>query len=850
MLGMPRAPRAAARFAFSRSEAGCLLRCEHEGRPFNYWKHGEAEITRFRRDVDGLLRSAGSFKPVVDGSSAGVPTVGRFGLGFKSVYLVTDRPEIHSGDWHFRIEDGCRPVEVESPADLKSGWTRFDLPLRPEACELEDPEGERLVSLVPFLRQIDLLELRNSDGRVPLRLEVSVIPLLRAAGEAYADVVQVTGAGHAGEGPLRLLRVRHPAHEGQLGLYLRSDGLPAGWSEVFESDLYVVLPLKTTLGAGVGVSHHFDIQSGRTHLVGVEGNIPRFREIANLVRTLPAALRALPHTGDRSVAALDRFWSVWNWRGTDAEVIPLRDELARAVASLPTSEPVVPLAGGEGAVTLGAGPVLYFSDILQGIQDALVEENCPWIVPGSDQPVSLSALPLTTSAFVRAYSAACGVGGVPVADSLIRIDWASLAANLAQTEALAANPPLLNRIAEALHGIVEEERRRMLARILLCDCPVAFVTNGGVVGRAVPRDILDPVGNVPDWIPAARNRVLSPDYSPEAVLLLRDAGLLEAPTWRHVREWLDRDSLTPEERERLMGVLATMLGLAPGGTAAAGRRVDAGLALEALHEWWAVNAVECIADYERQTYPFGRVPALAGTDLHDPELRKAWMITFMLGALHTLGRTTSHQDRAFLELCDRRHWLEVFAAREFVAERWMEILEDYIADRVQEVQYSLWMNQFVSFYYLSRRLKEYVDAFKAVRAFRVKFDCRELTEPRAAAAFQGGGPDAPPITRVFGSGICFVLRELCRSGVLVNPLAYEHCYVPRQGVLELLGELGLDGGLVYGGASPAASGGIFRFLVDHLGEERATFGRSFDLPLLTMIGRKEDWEAIKAAATG
>ena len=31
--------------------------------------------------------------------------IGGFGIGFKSVYAFTKRPEVHSGDEHFAIED-------------------------------------------------------------------------------------------------------------------------------------------------------------------------------------------------------------------------------------------------------------------------------------------------------------------------------------------------------------------------------------------------------------------------------------------------------------------------------------------------------------------------------------------------------------------------------------------------------------------------------------------------------------------------------------------------------------------------------------------------------------------------
>jgi len=58
-------------------------------------------------------------------------SIGRFGLGFKSVYTVTDLPEIHSGDEDFAIENYVFPKRVERSARA-SDETQIILPLKPE----------------------------------------------------------------------------------------------------------------------------------------------------------------------------------------------------------------------------------------------------------------------------------------------------------------------------------------------------------------------------------------------------------------------------------------------------------------------------------------------------------------------------------------------------------------------------------------------------------------------------------------------------------------------------------------------------------------------------------------------
>lgn len=56
-----------------------------------------------------------------------VNTIGKFGVGFKSVFSITESPHIYSGDFAFRIHDYVVPVEVDKPEQFGKG-TLFVLP--------------------------------------------------------------------------------------------------------------------------------------------------------------------------------------------------------------------------------------------------------------------------------------------------------------------------------------------------------------------------------------------------------------------------------------------------------------------------------------------------------------------------------------------------------------------------------------------------------------------------------------------------------------------------------------------------------------------------------------------------
>lgn len=129
------------------------LKVLHDGRPFN------------EKDVRGICG-------VGEGTKAeDLTQIGKFGIGFKSVYAYTSTPEVHSGNESFKIEHYVRPYAVEPKAPGGS-WTtlfvfRFDKEdVSPEvACK---EIGGRLRNLnartLLFLRKIREIEFRLSDG--------------------------------------------------------------------------------------------------------------------------------------------------------------------------------------------------------------------------------------------------------------------------------------------------------------------------------------------------------------------------------------------------------------------------------------------------------------------------------------------------------------------------------------------------------------------------------------------------------------------------------------------------------------------------------------------------------------
>ncbi|MEQ8225040.1 MAG: hypothetical protein ABRQ37_22165, partial [Candidatus Eremiobacterota bacterium] len=352
----------------------CLV-VEHYGRPFNYWRHGSHEDIALKRDIEGVIKSAGSFKPHIKETSNQEKTIGRFGLGFKSVFLITDCPKIHSGQWHFEIKDGCVPEEIPLSSGLLNGITRIELPLRELTQEIEDNTDKELSKLLPFLRKIIYLELNNSSGR-NINIQTDVEKIYEFNNNTISvELVKISGLNHLENKEVRFLRCRHKAHQGQIGLYIDSNNMPGPWADVFTSDIYVALPLKVNLYCGIAVSHLFEVQSGRIHLINLENNQKKFKEITELIKNLIYALIQYGQSLNLLNEIIIRFWLLWKWDIGDKESSELRKLIAKELLNIAEKENIIPTLNPDKLISSNNLPIFYFKDIPNKIRNIIIKEK-------------------------------------------------------------------------------------------------------------------------------------------------------------------------------------------------------------------------------------------------------------------------------------------------------------------------------------------------------------------------------------------------------------------------------------------------------------------------------------------
>ena len=472
-----------------RFEVGpAALRVRHFGLPFD-----EADV----RSICGIGEST---------KDPELTEIGRFGIGFKSVYAFTDRPEVHSGPEDFAIEHYVLPAAAPVvPRDAAE--TVFVLPLRTPADAAEIREAVRRLAprALLFLREIEEIEWRVEDGASGL--------YLRETEDAGGGARRVTLVGEAdGQRETRqtwLVFARAlpvppggaPRHV-EAAFRLGEEGRPERVPER-DAPLYAFFPTTLPTGLRFRVQGPFRTTLARDNVpAGDPWNERLIRETAGV---LEEALRWLRDHKLLDAEAL-RCLPLDRDRFPDGSLFaPLREAASRALRA----EPLLPRLGGgfvAGEAARLASPRWLRELLDHGQLEALFPEagGAGWLT--ADVPLA------RTDELSRTLQDEAGVRLLRLDTVLRRLDTAFLEA---QTDAW------VRRLYEAF-----AEHRLVGRRV--AGIPLIRLRDGAhvppvVVGR--PAAFLPgPPGGAPPDVPVVREAVLEVGGGPEVPARARPRG--------------------------------------------------------------------------------------------------------------------------------------------------------------------------------------------------------------------------------------------------------------------------------------------------------------------------------------
>ena len=253
--------------------------------------------------------------------------------------------------------------------------------------------------------------------------------------------------------------------------------------------------------------------------------------------------------------------------------------------------------------------------------------------------------------------------------------------------------------------------------------------------------------------------------------------------------------------------------------------VELATALQLLSKWWGRTQLDQASEHRRRLYPqdppnlnLKRDPDTGRID------RPSWFMLLALGSFQGMGHAREHQHRGFVLHCQQQRWWQVFTDTDPIEhpEKWMNIIEEYAEAQHDDEEWMQWLGQFPKLYRLRRWLDDYADLFLSIDRTREPFEMDEVLTPRSNRIHQGGGIDAPPLNRTLKIGVHFVVRELLHHGVIENRFAMPHAYAPISSVKVFFKAFR---------ACVSSSKDIHSILIEHLGEDGATFNGDYDIPL-------------------
>ena len=254
---------------------------------------GEFSATRMTFDVtdDALVVSNDAvfreidfnrLQDVAGGSKRrefGDPTTGAFGVGFISVYQITDRPEIRSAGRHWILrpeaDENCRIAQYEDPSMNRERGTVFKLPwafhdshvrrqLREQAVDRSSLEvfthelRESIPRAILFLKNVSEINLYR-NGSLVMRTRCIRKPGLRivTCNEATFSFGIIEGSF---EGEAEMLRDRYPAIEANRSSVVRL-GIP--FAAQSEGLFFAALPTQQETGLPFHIDADFYPSSDR-----------------------------------------------------------------------------------------------------------------------------------------------------------------------------------------------------------------------------------------------------------------------------------------------------------------------------------------------------------------------------------------------------------------------------------------------------------------------------------------------------------------------------------------------------------------------------------------------------------
>ena len=854
------------------------VRFLHWGRPVNYMGHGESRNESHGEDLQRMLVLAASDKDETTGLT------GKFGFGFKSVFLATDAPCVLSGDLKVKIVGGCLPTPWSDAKGATDSLQQHRLPdalgLRGTVVEFKLNHIEKRSKVLDRFSALAGLQCVFSKEIRSIQINETLhqwrpTPLGDDLPNIEIGLVQLPEK--RGLNSSRLLNFR--MDDGCLALKLGSRGFVRFQENVdhFPPGVWVTAPTREPAANGLILNSLFELDTGRGGLPHGEGscsNLAMAERLGSIAADLvaQATRRSRNHWEQFRVqlqlakdVTPSEFWTTF-W-----EQIPARKadegESNRLLSQfgLCLLERFLAISGEIPNGLSGTASAFIVP------KNACLALNSRWgklYAPLSQWSDFVNRFPL--SGWISAGVAAQLAFTSSCCEDLPEVSVPLL---MDLVPAKGCNAEVMNTLFALLDGITLEEDEIVRARMV----NFKFQAKDGSwnFGRQLLKVGVE--SDRPSLPFAPPSSILHASYKSEGFALVQKYAAAERPYASVLANWILAappdpsagrvaglrfllgnpdvrafigfkligswiESLSPssallssfsiQEKNQLLVMFKAELVLQADIPEAPSPELLTGdEALEAIRDWWQENSAEQLKKFYREFWP-ASVPRQFDSIDDD---RASWMTLFAIGLMQRHGRGGPQQNRGFIDAMHNKGWWNTFS---MISPRenghaWLDVLNKYGEQQIEDEPYSLWMDNFPRLYRVARWFDVYAHAFQSLDN-RDRSEISGRLSPSADPVMSGSGIHAPSMRRSLKLGQHVVIRELLRARVLQSETAKALAFKPGYAVKQMLSGMGfteLAGDSV---TSEQIYDTLYRCLDDD-----ATFDGAYDIPLLILAGNHD-----------
>lgn len=214
---------------------------------------------------------------------------------------------------------------------------------------------------------------------------------------------------------------------------------------------------------------------------------------------------------------------------------------------------------------------------------------------------------------------------------------------------------------------------------------------------------------------------------------------------------------------------------------------------EEVLAFWQQNKEAVVREYVTKTWPAQFWNQNILREQLEKRDRAAWLVLLLLGYLQSIGRTKPEVHRSFVQELLTKHDYLFSEKMDKDDPQWLFPLSSWQEANISTNTYAMWMTCFPALHQLGRFLNQYQNILGSM--IRGDLDRKQLLDcfsPRSAYTFQQAGKqfDAPPFPLRLGK--YWVLRELARLNfkncqTTSGEAFLECCWVPRKRCCDILG---------------------------------------------------------------